>query len=174
MNRDHILKFLILITLTIVSHARGEGINCKGSSQCSKLFITIKPENVIDGFDQLINNGSVPGLPGGPLNTKLRIYGGDKIACLKNAKWAVGSLCMFVQGKVPKTGVDGGIIGQRIHDLNYHGCRRCGSVPLSGDNDPDVMGVLTVNYVTSKGCNGICDGFYQGESDEVEVVENGL
>lgn len=67
---------------------------------------------------------------------------------------------MFMQGNVPAEGVDGYTIGRRIADLNWHGCHLCGSVPLSGDNDADKMGILTVNYVTGKGCNGICDGIY--------------
>ena len=165
MNRSQLLNLLVLMTLTLLSRAkRNQGINCQGSSQCSKLFNTIKHKNVISGLDYLINNGSISGLDGGPLNTSLQIYAHEDIACLKNAKWAAGSLCMFTQGNVPETGVDGATIGRRIHDLNYHGCKKCGSVPLSGDNNPHAMGILTVNYVTSKACNGICNAIYQNQS----------
>lgn len=161
--------FAILTLLyTLASTTYSLGINCRGSSQCSKLFINVNVDNIVASFDYLVNNGSLsaPGLklPGGPLNHAFRIYAGDNIACVQNANYAAGSICMFAQGNVPVDGVDGATIGKRISDLNYHGCEFCGSVPLSGDNNPDAMGILTVNYVYHKGCNGLCEGFYEAGS----------
>ena len=38
-----------------------------------------------------------------------------------------------------------------------HGCENCGSVPLAKEgNDPEVEGVLTVNYVKENVCVGMC------------------
>jgi len=166
MRLPQALSLFILLTLTTTSHARRKlGINCRGSSQCSKLFMNAPFGNVINAFDEIIHNGSISNLPGGPLNSALRVYAGENIACVENAVYAAGSICMFLQGNVPETGIDGYTIAQRISDLNYHGCTVCGSVPTSGDNNPDAMGILTVNYVTSKGCNGLCDGIYQAGSD---------
>ena len=50
----------------------------------------------------------------------------------------------------------GSVVKDRIADLNNHGCWRCGSVPLSGDNVPEEMGVLVVDYVAHVRCAGIC------------------
>ena len=41
-------------------------------------------------------------------------------------------------------------------ELLQHGCTLCGSVPLAEDNDPEREGVLTVNYVASEVCAGVC------------------
>ncbi len=32
----------------------------------------------------------------------------------------------------------------------------CGSVPLGPLNNPAMLGILTSNYVTDKGCQGLC------------------
>ena len=65
-----------------------------------------------------------------------------------------------MQGKVPSGGVNASTIIARLGDLDWHGCSGCGSVPLSGDNNPDEMGILTINYVKNYGgtggCNGLC------------------
>ena len=41
-------------------------------------------------------------------------------------------------------------------NLRGHGCHVCGSAPLSGDNDPNSHGILTVNYVGGAVCKGLC------------------
>ena len=61
-----------------------------------------------------------------------------------------------MQGNVPNGGVNG-LIKARIGDLNTHGCLHCGSLPLSGDNNPDEMGILTSNFVGGLVCQGICE-----------------
>lgn len=57
---------------------------------------------------------------------------------------------------MPPEGTTGKVLKQRLKELWGHGCRVCGSVPLSGDNDPRVEGWLTVNYVGGVVCPGLC------------------
>ena len=61
-----------------------------------------------------------------------------------------------MQGNVPPEGVSGETILRRLLDLNAHRCGACGSVPLSGNNDPDEMGILTANWVADPDCRGMC------------------
>lgn len=43
------------------------------------------------------------------------------------------------------------------HSCRYfHGCKYCGSVPINDDNDPKKKGILTINLVNQKGCQGLC------------------
>lgn len=57
---------------------------------------------------------------------------------------------------MPKTGVTGALVTRKLQELREHGCLVCGSVPLGGDNDPDVRGILTVNYIGGVVCKGLC------------------
>ena len=57
---------------------------------------------------------------------------------------------------MPATGVLGALIKRKLQELSEHGCRVCGSVPLSGDNDPNSQGILTVNYIGGVVCKGLC------------------
>ena len=68
---------------------------------------------------------------------------------------------MSMEGNIPAVGFDGVTISNQISDLDYNGCQRRGSVSLSGDNYPNAIGILMVNCVTTKGCNGLCNGIYQ-------------
>ena len=54
------------------------------------------------------------------------------------------------------SGVNGAFIKHKLQELYGHGCHVCGSVPLSGDNDPASQGILTVNYVGGVVCKGLC------------------
>ena len=47
-------------------------------------------------------------------------------------------------------GVTGETIQESMGDLVNHDCNVCGSVPLSGNNNPNEMGILTANFVGSK------------------------
>ena len=71
---------------------------------------------------------------------------GSTIVC--HRLLAADGFCLFLQGNVPRAGVSGSLVKERLNDLIVHGCSDCGSVPLSGNNNPDEMGVLTSNYVT--------------------------
>ena len=57
---------------------------------------------------------------------------------------------------MPGAGVSGAVVKQRVAELVAHECVYCGSVPLSGNNNPGVMGILTSNFVTGTVCNGVC------------------
>ena len=124
-----------------------QGINCRGSSQCSRLFNTVGSEHLIFAFNYTIWNR---------ISDYAYFFKSQQIACAKNANWAVGGICLFVQGNVTSQGISGRILKERISDLAYHGCNYCGSVPISGDNNPDKAGLLTANYVAHPICNGIC------------------
>ena len=57
---------------------------------------------------------------------------------------------------MPASGVTGALIKRKLQELSGHGCLVCGSVPLSGDNDPGSRGILTVNYIGGMVCKGLC------------------
>ena len=76
------------------------------------------------------------------------------VACSKHY-----TVCLFMQGNVPYDGVNGTIIKERIIDLFNHECNVCGSVPLSGDNNSDEMGILTSNSISEGSCDGVCPGY---------------
>lgn len=94
---------------------------------------------------------------GGPISETALYKAGNPpwIACQPLPKG--GAICLFLQGNVPAQGVTGKVLQDRMGDLVNHGCGGCGSVPLSGNNDPDEMGVLTANFISSGHfCNGLC------------------
>ena len=124
-----------------------QGINCRGSSQCNRIFNTVNADHLIFAFNYTIWKR---------ISDDAYFFKGQQIACAKNAGWAVGGICLFVQGNISDQGISGNVLKDRISDLAYHGCNYCGSVPISGDNDPDKAGLLTANYVEHPICNGIC------------------
>ena len=64
---------------------------------------------------------------------------------------------MFAQGSnVPAIGVTGALVKQKLLELRDHDCQVCGSVPLGGGNDPHILGILTVNYISGMACKGLC------------------
>lgn len=90
-----------------------------------------------------------------------RYYAGQDIACMKHSVYPSpiitwGFYCGFMQGNVPAEGVDGALILLKMQQMIEHHCLGCGSVPFSGDNDPNTLGVLTVNYVRQSECEGLC------------------
>lgn len=132
------------------------GINCHGSSQCD--FTTVGSRNIMKEFNDTAWNGhdNNDHLPGGPLLDLELWQAGEHIICAENVRQLIGSVCLFLEGdNVPKNGVPGYIIKRRINDLLYHGCKFCGSVPILGNNRASDAGVLTANYVTDKGCQGL-------------------
>ncbi|KAI4104148.1 MAG: hypothetical protein LQ339_004001 [Xanthoria mediterranea] len=142
------------------------GINCQGSSQCS--FTTVNSPNILAEFNATLITAhgrtptSRPVLPAYAPNTTLPdlelFFEGEHIICARNLSWLVGSICVFLQGeKVPADGVPGFVIKRLVHKLVRHGCKFCGSVPVSEDNNPYRLGILTSNFVTDKGCHGVCE-----------------
>lgn len=138
--------------------AKPLGINCRGSTQCSRLFNTVHSDHLIVAMNHTIWKR---------ISDYAYFFEDQQIACAKNAGWAIGGICLYVQGNITSDGISGLVIKKRISDLAYHGCNYCGSVPISGDNDPLKAGLLTANYVQHPLCDGICS---RGEF-HYEVVE---
>lgn len=134
------------------------GINCRGSILCPD-----KIGSLPDYLGTLIEiaNGSAVDCPSdfscGPLNDADVYFPKDNILCLPTGQSLLGGICAFAQGSnVPATGVTGALVKRKLGELSNHGCRVCGSVPLSGDNDPRRQGILTVNYISKLACKGLC------------------
>ena len=108
----------------------------------------------MDEFYQALANGASWQVVGGPIDrTAIWQYGQD-VACYTPA-----GVCVWTEGHVTRgmNGINGSVLVDRVGDLNYHGCWYCGSVPLSGDNKPDEMGILVVDYIGPKvPCSGVC------------------
>lgn len=135
------------------------GINCRGSILCPSHLEAFPPDYI--GTFIRITTGRAqycpPDFNCGPLNDTDFYLPNDFIVCIPQGKSFLGGICAFTQGSnVPGTGVTGDLIKRRLRDLGDHGCRVCGSVPLSGDNDPGREGILTVNYVSRLACKGLC------------------
>ncbi|MCJ1229995.1 hypothetical protein MMC12_006666 [Toensbergia leucococca] len=126
------------------------GINCRGSSHCSRSISTFGGQ-LIDVFIQLLR--------GSPA---MNIYGaGAHIACLPAVKVWSGGFCVFTQGPHVPYGVSADFVLLKLQELHDHGCGICGSVPLTEDNDPEIAGIMTVNFVSGGGiCPGLCPPTY--------------
>ena len=132
------------------------GVNCDGSWVCYHEYSVIEPMAIMLPYMQNNDIWST----------------GSHIICLPVAGFLVpknAGFCLFMQGDTGSqnqivlpdgtsiTGVDGTTVKALIPKLFQHGCRGCGSIPISSDNDPHLLGILTVNYVTDRrGCQGIC------------------
>lgn len=152
--RSTLLAFL-LASAGCIGLAVAEGINCEGNGRCAHSHNSAlgTSDDLIDEFYQALANGASNVILGGPLiaTTKYPLPGQQYIACDAAAK-----ICLSLSGNHPAGGVDGLTLATRIGDLNSHGCWYCGSVPLSGDNDPKKMGDLKVDIASGPYCNGVC------------------
>ena len=146
---------LLLVLPLLMWDTLALGINCRGSWNCKT------KRSILSMMTSMMHE----------LGDEDIWKTGSHIMCLpvkgfytpKNAGY-----CLFMQGDVGQnqilrpngdlvTGVKGGDIKIKINQLYEHGCRGCGSVPLSDDNDPDELGILTVNYVKQRrSCEGVC------------------
>jgi hypothetical protein len=107
------------------------GINCQGSSRCSKGAL----QNIVN--TALSNTGGCSATPGQQM-------------------YCDGNICAFTQGT--RSNIDPDTAQVLLTALLSHGCQGCGSIPLEFpfSNDPS-NGILTVNFVSDNhGCNGIC------------------
>ncbi|KAL8671830.1 MAG: hypothetical protein Q9224_007607, partial [Gallowayella concinna] len=161
------------------SGVKSAGINCRGSSQCS--FTTNTSPTILAEFNSTLysNTGaSPPGkpfLPGGPIQDLELYYKGEHIICARNLRWLVGSICIFLQGEyVPKSGVPGFVIKRLVSQMSRHGCKFCGSVPVSEDNDPFRLGVLTSNFVVGESRDREEDGVGDEDGDGVRDEEENM
>ncbi|KAJ3490896.1 hypothetical protein NLG97_g5693 [Lecanicillium saksenae] len=127
----------ILVAAALAVGASAEGINCHGSSNCGNAGFKLSDlRNTMDGIDDN------------------RVYqNGQHIACWENL--ARTGFCAFLQNT---GGIRGSDVKRLMQELVNHGCSKCGSVPVffPKDNDINSHGILTVNYVGSPKCNGIC------------------
>ena len=108
-----------------------------------------------------------------------RYYAGQNIACMKHHvypnPWITwGFYCAFMQGNISAGGEDGAEIQLKMQQMIEHGCLGCGSVPISADNDPQKLGILTVNYVRESECEGLCYYVPPGESASSVKVPQGM
>ena len=116
--------------------------------------IGLDPHNdLIDEFYQALANGASAVIKGGPIDPARTYNYGQDIACHQKS-----GICMFLEATVTRgmVSVNGSTIIARAGDLNSHGCWYCGSVPVSGDNKPEELGVLVVNWVSDFTCVGVC------------------
>lgn len=147
------LPALLLLTTPLTTAL---GINCQGSTFCSPRYNPSLTErtDLIDEFWVALSYGASPLIPGGPIVRSDLYMAGQHIACLDAYD---GGICLFMEGNVPKGGVRGSVIIERLWDLKMHKCRWCGGVPISGDNDPGEMGVLKSDWVRVANCpTGVC------------------
>ena len=156
-----IIYFLGFLFLN-VANVCALGINCRGSSQCNKFFSTLKTKNLINLLNETM---------WASVSDEAYFYQEENIMCDKNANWAVGGFCLFLQGNTPLSGVNGSVLKSAISYLAAHGCHTCGSVPIGPNNDPSIAGWLTVNYVRYPSCLGLCiKGYLPPASSAIQVT----
>jgi len=161
---SHTLTFLILSTMILLllslvfPTALALGINCRGSTFCQRGPSFLDPD-IIFVFDALAHGTTAicaSPLTCGPINDTDVYAPGAHILCLPQSSYYFGGIYAFAQGNVSAAGINGMVIKQKLTELRAHGCTICGSVPLSGNNDPDTEGILTVNHVARHVCVGVC------------------
>ena len=151
---------ILTLLLSLLPFICSLGINCHGSIEYpkSQLIHLGRSYNILASFSDALTHGNSYWIPGGPALSTCRWGAGDHIVCLPSAMGVhKGDICLFAQGNVTAGGIDTQVVLQRINDLYNHKCQACGSVPISGDNDPDKMGILMSNYIRDTVCNGVCD-----------------
>ncbi len=128
------------LTRTSFPDSNSLGINCRGNFWCPWLS---RPSNDILHY--------LLGWISTDMNDKDLYLHGQQIACTTLYDGGRGdgaAFCVFTQGRnVPWRGTNGSEIKRKLSELRDHGCFACGSVPLGDSNDPNTLGVLTLNYV---------------------------
>jgi len=164
---------ILLLFPLLLPTAFALGINCRGSAFCQYGPSSLNPD-IISIFVALANGTTdiceSPPFSCGPINDTDDYAPGAHILCLPQGESFLGGVCAFTQGNVSKAGTNGTLIKQKLSELRAHGCTLCGSVPLSGDNDPDTEGILTVNYIASKVCTGVCPPTHYSAASNGSVV----
>lgn len=149
------MRSIILSLLALAATSTALGINCRGDKMCGKSHNggLSKDNDLMDEFYQALANGASAVVQGGPISPTAVYYYGQDVAC-----HPASGVCMTIAGPVRRgeVSVTGSTLIARAGDLNSHGCWYCGSVPLSGNNNPNDAGVLEVNYVGGTVCNGVC------------------
>ena len=127
----------LLATLLVVG-SNGLGINCRGSSSCAGSSGTLA------GLTAEICNHNPQSDTKGP---------GDHFAQSACGEYE-GGKAVFVQS-TSQTLSFGQVCGL-LRQLEAHGCKGCGSIPINPGNNVD-DGQVTVNYVESCTCTGSPD-----------------
>ena len=145
--------------LTLGLNCEGSAVMCVGAAQYSVM-------HTLRDYMYAIPHG-------------YRYYAGQDIACMKHHvypnPWITwGYYCAFMQGNVSAEGVDGAEILLKMQQMIEHHCMGCGSVPFSPDNDPQKLGILTVNYVRQSECEGLCYYVPPGQSVGSVKVPQGM
>ena len=131
------------------------GINCRGSLLCPDGRFRYPYLNTLIQITKGTTCVSASGFNCGPINDT-DIWAPDKhILCLPQ-QVSIGGLCVFAQGNVAPLGITGDLVKRKLAELKQHGCQVCGSVPLSDDNNSNTAGELTVNWVSTGACWGMC------------------
>ena len=131
------------------------GINCRGSVLCPDGRVTYPYLHSLVQIARGTDCTSSLRFNCGPINDTDIWAPGKHIICLPQ-EVSTGGICVFTQGNVTPLGISGDLIRRKLIELEHHGCLECGSVPLSDDNNPYTAGILTVNWVKSGACWGLC------------------
>lgn len=117
------------------------GINCRGSAQCN-----LSPAIPDAALDEILGYAN-------SLDPNRWYENGNHIICVNKGSTFDG-VCVFLQDTQGEHGYQ---IKPLLQSLRDHGCKACGSVPVvfPSSNDPS-SGILTVNYVVSTDCHGVC------------------
>lgn len=131
------MKSSLLSLIAITINSALAGINCNGSGDCAGTPGTLG-DLIADAYQ---------------IDPNRWYNNGEHIACSDNR--GGGGLCAFFQNTL---GGPGSSVLTLLQDLQAHGCNKCGSIPVNfpqGDNSEN-HGELTVNFVVSAGCTGLC------------------
>lgn len=159
------VNLLSMKNITLAGPALDKGLNCDGSLV---MCVGANQEGVMHTLRDYMY-----AIPKG-----YRYYTGQNIACMKHKAYPYpinwGFFCAFMQGNIPAEGVDGTMIQLKMQQMIEHHCLGCGSVPFSPDNDPNTLGILTVNYVRQSECEGLCYYVPPGISASAAHVPQGM
>ena len=142
--------------LCFVTPAQALGIKCRGSALCPNGGLEFPYLYTLVEIAKGMNCKPRSGFDCGPINDTDIWAPRAHIICLPQQA-RLGGICVFTQGNVAPLGTTGDVIRRKLIQLKHHGCRVCGSVPLSDNNDPDMAGILTVNWVSD---SNVCWGLY--------------
>ncbi|KAL9595568.1 MAG: hypothetical protein Q9219_006364 [cf. Caloplaca sp. 3 TL-2023] len=145
------------------------GINCRGSLYCKIYAGAVIPDALQLATGTLNIPHASPAWNLGPLNASALYAPPHHIICLPVDLGLGEGFCVFKQGWRGGPGDGKEISGEEVRRglgmLMEHGCRMCGSVPvgwlggMSGKGEGvEERGWLTVNYVSSGVCAGVCPG----------------
>ncbi|KAF2671852.1 hypothetical protein BT63DRAFT_452356 [Microthyrium microscopicum] len=164
--------FLLSILTNHILPISSLGINCRGSGVCPLATLFAGSQNagqdIIQGLLNMLQHTTLP--------DSTTYSNGEHIACVSNTipitlsigppfiqvqlggGIPAGGICMFAQNLSGGKALSLGDIKTLAEDIVQHGCKTCGSVPITFPDNENVddVGELTVNFV-SEG-KFVCDG----------------